>query len=99
MLSRHLFPYGRTQAFELECKDLGNVKSKSSLRRLVSKYSPNVICLQDTKLRTVTNQFLRDVSQDVKFRGVFMGSRGLSGGIMTLWEDNVFHLIKCEINE
>lgn len=29
----------------------------------------------------------------------YMGSRGLLGGILTFWEENIYHMINYEINE
>lgn len=58
-------------------KGLRNIKSRASLRRMINNLSPNVICLQETKLKMVDNSFLRGLKQDARLRGVFMGSRGL----------------------
>lgn len=80
-------------------RGLGNARSKASLRRLLSKHIPNIICIQETKLKTVSMEVVKDICRDRSFRGIFIGSRGLFGGILTLWDEDLFALLNCEFKE
>lgn len=80
-------------------RGLSNARAKASSRRLISKQSPNIVCVQETKLKTVSVEVVKEVCRDRCFRGAFIGSRGYSGGILTIWEESKFVLMNCEIEE
>lgn len=47
----------------------------------------------------VSEKDLKEINQDNQFRGLYKGSRELSGEILTFWDKTVYHMINCEINE
>lgn len=65
------------------------VKSKE-VRDLIYKLNVDVCCLQETKLENMSEFMARSLWGDGNFGWVVRNSCGRSGGIMTLWNSEVF---------
>jgi len=75
--------------FSFNVRGLGTGEKKREIRRLISEKSPDVFCIQETKLEVVDDVMCRSLwgSEDVAYS--FKPSVGASGGILTMWNHSV----------
>lgn len=69
------------------------------MTKTLVKKKPNIVCIQETKMEMINDKVLKEIDHEFSLKGVFSGSRGLSGGLLILWDSSIFCLLNCEINE
>ncbi len=71
-------------------RGLNNPSKRCLVRHVISSLRNAVVCLQETKVRHVSNSFLKS------FAGPFLDKRqiieaiGASGGLITCWNSKIF---------
>ncbi|CAM8939724.1 unnamed protein product [Rhodiola kirilowii] len=69
------------------CRGLGRPRTVRALRDAIRAYSPQMVCLLETKRREVDRDWIQ---WKLGFCNCLMvGCRGLSGGLAMLWEDDL----------
>ncbi|GJX20869.1 putative RNA-directed DNA polymerase [Tanacetum coccineum] len=74
----------------LNCNGLGGSSKHDWIKELVSKYRPAFFGIQETKLESVSQAIIRNLWPGIEGDFVASGSLGASGGILTMWDSNVF---------
>ena len=71
---------------------LGMVEKRREIRRLIVEKSPDVFCIQETKLEVVDDVMCRSLwgSEDVAYS--FKPLVGASGGILRMWNPSVVNI-------
>nr|GEW99762.1 RNA-directed DNA polymerase, eukaryota, reverse transcriptase zinc-binding domain protein [Tanacetum cinerariifolium] len=77
----------------------GDLSKRKWVRELCHKYKVNFLSLQETKLVHVDLWILRQVWGNTHFDFASMSSRGLSGGIICLWNKLIFRKTSISCNE
>ena len=76
------------KALSWNCRGLGHPSKNSALRDLLNQEKPDIILLQETKQG---DQDMENIINKMKnYTGTIMESRGASGGISTIWNQNAW---------
>ncbi|CAN0825290.1 LINE-1 retrotransposable element ORF2 protein [Linum grandiflorum] len=75
-------------------RGMNDDRKRYRLKRWISRWNPNVICLQETKLSCSSGSHFRDISNfsNIDFRQIH--SNGASGGIVVIWNTCFFSLVQ-----
>lgn len=69
---------------------LGNRDKRVSINHSILQAKPDIICLQETKIQSMSVSIIKDVWSLTSKSWVALPSWGASGGILVLWnEDNI----------
>lgn len=71
---------------------------KSSLRKLIKSHDPHFVFVQETKMETFSPKVIKSLWNDDNIEWLFSPSRGNSGGLLTMWKSDFFHLCSHNIN-
>lgn len=63
------------------------------LRRVIRKQKPWVVALQETKLRAVNRELIRQLWGNRQCSWVHLPSEGASGGFLTIWDESKVELV------
>ncbi|GJY66889.1 RNA-directed DNA polymerase, eukaryota [Tanacetum coccineum] len=74
----------------LNCNGLGGSSKHNWIKELVSKYRPAFFGIQETKLESVSQAIIRNLWPGIEGDFVASNSLGALGGILTMWDSNVF---------
>ena len=73
------------------CRGLGNPLKVEAFKDLLKIESPEILMLQETKIEGETLLEINN-SKWKKNAGMTISARGTSGGLVTLWSEEEFHL-------
>ncbi|KAK3221691.1 hypothetical protein Dsin_008716 [Dipteronia sinensis] len=65
------------------------------VRKVVSRYKPIILFIQETKLRKFDNGVVRSLGGNLLTRGIGVEAEGVSGGLISLWNDESFTVKAC----
>ena len=82
-------------ALSWNLRGLGAKVKRSSLRKLIQKYSPRFVFVQETKMEDIHAKILLSIWKDPKLKWTFSPSSGNSGGLLSLWQSDFFQLDSC----
>lgn len=71
-----------------------NVKRKE-IKNLVLKFKVDMCCIQETKLENMETKICRSLWGERKIDWACRDSEERSGGILTVWDDDVFCKTSC----
>jgi exonuclease III len=74
-------------------RGLNDKSKRSSIRNFIRLESPDIICLQETKLSRVPETIYRQMFSRRYAKGICLPAQGTSGGIILTWKNSVF---KCD---
>lgn len=81
------------QILSWNIRGINNGTSVRNLKDIVTSYNVGIVCLQETKSEDVINNRLGYLSRLSSFKCLCQPSRGLSGGLLTGWDSNLFSCV------
>ena len=75
-------------------KGLNDRDKRLRVRNLVRKWGPNVICLQETKMESITRAVIHSLWRGQHVDWSYLGSCGASGGVLLMWDTRVVNKVK-----
>ncbi|KAK3175726.1 hypothetical protein Dsin_032613 [Dipteronia sinensis] len=85
-------------AISWNIRGLGKAEKKRAVRCLVEKHKPIMLFLQETKLSSFDNRLVRILRGSVLNRGMGVEAEGASGGLLSLWNEDLFEVKLCILN-
>ncbi len=85
-----LFAFSMFQIFSWNVRSLNDQNKHCLVKSVVSKLKMSVLCLQESKVDSVSRSFLRSFAGLHFDKCLFIKSSGASGGLITCWSSNVF---------
>ena len=79
------------QINSFNCRGLGNSTKADAVKYLLKMYPSEILLLQETKIEEDSLLFLNK-SKWKKNAGLAVNARGSSGGLATIWSEDLFHL-------
>jgi hypothetical protein len=76
---------------------LGCLKKRSVVRDAISLASPSIVCLQETKLRSIDQFVAASILPSNLSCFETVDALGSSGGILTAWDPSFFLLISSRL--
>ncbi|KAK2662590.1 hypothetical protein Ddye_001164 [Dipteronia dyeriana] len=79
-----------TEAMKLLCwsvREMGNPRTVAALKRIIKRFSPDLVFLCETKIKGETTRLAKDQLGFVG--GVHVDCKGKSGGLMMVWNKDV----------
>lgn len=73
-------------------RGLGRERNRKNLATLIRKNQLRIVCIQETKQEFINEQQKKEIWDDTDIRVVMQTSTGLSGGIMTFWNNELIEL-------
>lgn len=65
---------------------------RSSLRKLITSHDPCFAFVQETKMEEINTKTIRTFWKSNDIDWIFSPSRGNSGGILAVWNSNIFNM-------
>jgi hypothetical protein len=66
-------------------RGLNEEEKRMRIKGLIREWMEDIVYLQETKLQFINREVLRVYGVVLMWIGVFLGSRGASGGILIMW--------------
>ena len=76
-------------------RGLGMTDKRRVVRDLVKKFKPVVLFLQETKLSSFNNSIVNSIGGGWLTKGIGVEAEGSAGGIITLWNEDLFSANAC----
>ena len=67
-------------------RGLNDRDKRLRVRNLVRKWGPDVICLQETKMESITRAVIRSLWRGQHVDWSYLGFCGASGGVLLMWD-------------
>nr|CCA66180.1 hypothetical protein [Beta vulgaris subsp. vulgaris] len=64
---------------------------RASLRKLIAINNPGCVFVQETKMENINARLMRTCWKSNEIEWIFSPSRGSSGGILAIWDKNIFN--------
>jgi exonuclease III len=64
------------------------------IKNMIKDWQADIICLQETKLKLITDPIVRSLWRCRYVDWLFLGSSGASGGILLMWDSRVVEKLK-----
>ncbi|KAK3199675.1 hypothetical protein Dsin_023090 [Dipteronia sinensis] len=80
-------------------KGLGRAEKRRVVRRLVMLHKPTMLFIQESKLNYFDNMVIKAFGGFMLTRGIGVESRGSAGGLITLWDGDLFEAQACISND
>ncbi|KAL8544569.1 hypothetical protein ACS0TY_004955 [Phlomoides rotata] len=76
----------------LNSRGTNSFRKRRLIKALIRETKADMVCMQETKREVVNTQFCESLWPDKEFGWAYSGSRGASGGLITLWRKTAFNL-------
>ncbi|KAK3221173.1 hypothetical protein Dsin_015143 [Dipteronia sinensis] len=76
-------------------RGLGREEKRKVVLNLVKEHKPMVLFLQETKLNYFDNSVINSLGGRYLTRGMGVEADGSAGGLVSLWNDDLFTVIAC----
>jgi hypothetical protein len=86
--------YYEAKNSNLECEGAERGKKRLRIRNLLHDWKVDIVCLQETKLFSLSRRLVRSLWQCNYVDWVCLDSCGASGGILILWDKRVVEKIE-----
>ncbi|XP_077232493.1 uncharacterized protein LOC143869820 [Tasmannia lanceolata] len=73
---------------------LGSLVKRAQVKEIVKRSRPSLVCLQETKLVVIDKAIARSIGLRGDWSFSFVGSVGLSGGILVAWEESYWKVVE-----
>lgn len=80
-------------------RGLGGTAKKNENRNQIQSHKPDIICIQETKMEAIKRSTCDLMWSSSNNNFEFKPSTGRSGGILSIWDNNVFTEKKKHIKE
>ncbi|KAL8466713.1 hypothetical protein ACS0TY_035679 [Phlomoides rotata] len=74
----------------LNIRGLANRIKKKEIREIIKKHKIEFCCIQETKIEAVNVWDCKDIMGEGNFSWAEKGAEGRSGGILSVWNSNLF---------
>lgn len=71
-------------------RGLGGILKRREIKDLVRKERVDFVCIQETKKDSVDRRLVESIWGNENVDWVFTGANGLSGGLLSMWDRDVF---------
>ncbi len=75
-------------------RGLNDPSKRSLVKSTLSKFSRSIVCLQETKVETVTRSFLRSFAGSTVDKCQIIKAEGAAGGLLSCWNSNLYECIE-----
>ena len=75
-------------------RGLNEKEKRLKIRNLLRTWRADIVCLQETKLEWVTRGLVRSIWSCPYLDWLYLGSKGVSGGILLMWDRRVVEKIE-----
>ena len=75
-------------------KGLNDRDKRLRVHNLVRKWGPDVICLQETKMESITRAVIRSLWRGQHVDWSYLGSCGASRGVLLMWDTRVVNKVE-----
>jgi exonuclease III len=75
-------------------RGLNEGRKRLKIRNLLSKWKIDIVCLQETKLKMVSNQIVHSLWRCPYKEWCHVDSIGASGGILLMWDDIILGFVR-----
>ncbi|KAK3197938.1 hypothetical protein Dsin_021353 [Dipteronia sinensis] len=79
-------------------RGLGRVEKIRVVRNLVSIHRPTFLFIQESKLNSFNSKVFSSIGGSWLFRGMGVASVGATGGLISMWNDELFVVKACITN-
>lgn len=69
----------------LEFRGLNDQRKRSIIRGCLNRWKPSIVCLQETKMETITEKIIKSIWQMDEVDWHFLPTKGSAGGILIMW--------------
>lgn len=76
----------------INVRGLGRSIKRRELKNFVRRENLDMLCIQETKLETITREVCNSIWDDSNFRWNHIPSVGRSGGILCIWRNSSFNV-------
>ncbi|XP_077232581.1 uncharacterized protein LOC143869909 [Tasmannia lanceolata] len=73
---------------------LGSLAKRAQVKEMVNRCKPSLVCLQETKLEVIDKVTVQSIGLTGQWSFSFVGSIGLSGGILVAWEESYWNVVE-----
>lgn len=80
-------------------RGLGAKIKRSSLRSLINHHKPHFVFVQEKKIENFNPRIIMSFWKDSQVQRIASPSQGQSGGLISLWDANFFHLTSSHIEK
>ncbi|KAK2657094.1 hypothetical protein Ddye_010146 [Dipteronia dyeriana] len=84
---------------EDEERGLGRLEKRREVRRLVYNTKPNLLFIQESKLNYFDSKVIKSLGGALLTKGIRVEAKGSAGGVITLWNEDVFEVKSCISND
>ena len=70
-------------------RGLNEKEKRLKIHNLLRTWGADIVCLQETKLEWVTRGLVRSIWSCPYIDWLYLGSKGVSGGILLMWDRRV----------
>ncbi|KAK3224606.1 hypothetical protein Dsin_004468 [Dipteronia sinensis] len=76
-------------------RGLGKDENMCFVKKVVNKHRPSLMFIQETKLSSFDSKVIRSIDGSWLTRGLGVESVGSAGGLITLWNEDLFIAKAC----
>ncbi|KAG6633256.1 hypothetical protein CIPAW_12G035200 [Carya illinoinensis] len=67
-------------------RGLNDIGKRLQVRNLLHGWKPDIVCLQETKLKIVNKKIIRSIWDCVHVDWVYLAAKGASGEVLVMWD-------------
>ncbi|KAK3219592.1 hypothetical protein Dsin_013562 [Dipteronia sinensis] len=80
-------------------RGLGRLEKRTVVRNLVRNIKPSILFIQESKLKHFDSRIAKSLGGFLLTNGVGVEAKGSTGGVITLWDGDVFVVNSCIFND
>ncbi|KAK3205564.1 hypothetical protein Dsin_019610 [Dipteronia sinensis] len=84
---------------EDEARGLGRMEKRRVVRDLVRSTKPSILFIQESKLNHFDSRIIKSLGGSILSKGMGVEANGSAGGVITLWNEDVFGVKSCIHND
>ena len=78
---------------------MNELDKRLQIKSVLKGWKADIICLQETKLRLISNRIVRSLWGGQFVDWVFLRSNGASGGILLMWDSRVVEKMEDAVGQ
>ena len=68
------------------------------IKSMVRKHKPDLVSFQETKMKEMSDRFVRSLGVGMNLGWVSLNARGTAGGVLLLWDKRVLERLEVEVD-
>ncbi|KAL8512924.1 hypothetical protein ACS0TY_019184 [Phlomoides rotata] len=77
----------------INARGTNSLRKRRAIKAIIKEVKPDFVCIQETKKDIISESFCGSFWPDKEFEWSYYGSKGASGGLLTIWRKLSFSLI------